>query len=206
MVPDGKVGVYDGKGRLRGLVGPKATAATAARFHGQLGRKLGTKDGKPAWIAPTLGAVSAEGSATPGATRRHARRCFIARRDGNASQNGRQQWLRINHISHGLGPAHTGHAVPRQHRPRRRAETRARNQRALGHGHASKSGDALGGDHKSALDAVSGNVVVPGAVTTAPGYGNAGVQAGHPFAKPPAIKKSKARRAELWATVAHRSA
>ncbi len=66
-VSDGKLGVYDGKGRLRGIVGPKATSSTAARFHGQLGSKLGTKDGKPAWIAPTLGAVSAEGSATPGA-------------------------------------------------------------------------------------------------------------------------------------------
>ncbi len=68
VVPDGKVGVYDGKGRLRGLVGPKATSATASRFHGQLGSTLGTKDGKPAWLAPTLGEISAQGSATPGAT------------------------------------------------------------------------------------------------------------------------------------------
>ena len=67
-VADGKLGVYDGKGRLRGVVGPKATASTAARFHGQHGSKIGTgPDGKPAWIAPTLGAVSAQGSATPGA-------------------------------------------------------------------------------------------------------------------------------------------
>ncbi len=75
-VADGKLGVYDGKGRLRGMVGPKATASTAARFHGQHGSKIGAgPDGKPAWIAPrmvetpsTLGAVSAQGSATPGAT------------------------------------------------------------------------------------------------------------------------------------------
>ncbi len=68
-VADGKLGVYDSKGRMRGIVGPKATAATAARFHGQHGSKIGTgPDGKPAWLAPTLGVVSAQGSATPGAT------------------------------------------------------------------------------------------------------------------------------------------
>jgi len=39
-VPPGKVGVYDRAGRLRGHVGPKATSATAARFHGQLGSTL----------------------------------------------------------------------------------------------------------------------------------------------------------------------
>jgi hypothetical protein len=64
----GKIAVYDGKGRMRGQVGPKATAATVSRFHGQLGSKLGTgPDGKPAWLAPTLGKISAQGSATPGA-------------------------------------------------------------------------------------------------------------------------------------------
>ena len=67
-VADGKIGVYDGKGRMRGIVGPKATARTAARFHGQLRIKDRHRtDGKPAWLAPTLGAVSAQGSATPGA-------------------------------------------------------------------------------------------------------------------------------------------
>ncbi len=66
-VGEGKIAVYDGRGRMRGQVGPKATAATVSRFHGQLGSKLGTKNGAPAWIAPTLGAVSAEGSASPGA-------------------------------------------------------------------------------------------------------------------------------------------
>jgi hypothetical protein len=49
----GKLGVYDHRGRLRGQVGPKATAATAARFTGQHGSKLGTgPDGKPAWLGP----------------------------------------------------------------------------------------------------------------------------------------------------------
>lgn len=65
-IPSNKVQVIDGHGRLRGLVGRAATSATASRFHGQLGSKLGTHNGAPAWIAPTLGAVSAEGSATPG--------------------------------------------------------------------------------------------------------------------------------------------
>lgn len=67
-IKPGRLGVYDSKGRLRGQVGPKATAATASRFHKQLGSKLGTVDGRPAWIAPTLAEVSAKGSATPGAT------------------------------------------------------------------------------------------------------------------------------------------
>jgi hypothetical protein len=48
-----RLGVYDGKGRLRGQVGPLATASTCARFHGQLGSKIGKgPDGKPAWLAP----------------------------------------------------------------------------------------------------------------------------------------------------------
>ena len=67
-IPEGRVPVYDGKGRHRGTVGPKATAATAGRMNGQLGSKLGTVDGRPAWIGPTLASESAKGSATPGAT------------------------------------------------------------------------------------------------------------------------------------------
>ncbi len=66
-IPPNKVQVIDGHGRLRGLVGRKSTSATAARFHGQLGSKLGKFNGAPAWIAPTLGATSAQGSATRGA-------------------------------------------------------------------------------------------------------------------------------------------
>jgi hypothetical protein len=65
-IPSNKVQVIDGHGRLRGLVGKGATSATAARFHGQLGSKLGTVNGAPAWIAPTLADVSAQGSAQPG--------------------------------------------------------------------------------------------------------------------------------------------
>lgn len=44
--------IFDHKGRHRGHVGPKATAATVSRFTGQHGSKLSTKDGKPAWISP----------------------------------------------------------------------------------------------------------------------------------------------------------
>lgn len=53
VIAPNRLGVYDGQGRLRGQVGPKATASTAARFHGQLGSKLGKgPDGKQAWLAP----------------------------------------------------------------------------------------------------------------------------------------------------------
>ena len=44
--------IFDHKGRHRGHVGPKATAATVARFTGQHGSKLGKVDGKIAWISP----------------------------------------------------------------------------------------------------------------------------------------------------------
>jgi hypothetical protein len=44
--------IVDHKGRHRGHVGPKATAATVARFTGQHGAKLGKHDGKVAWISP----------------------------------------------------------------------------------------------------------------------------------------------------------
>jgi len=53
VIAPNRLGVYDSQGRLRGQVGPKATASTAARFHGQLGSKLGKgPDGKQAWLAP----------------------------------------------------------------------------------------------------------------------------------------------------------
>lgn len=44
--------IYDHKGRHRGHVGPKATAATIVRFTGQHGSKLVKKDGKDAWVSP----------------------------------------------------------------------------------------------------------------------------------------------------------
>jgi hypothetical protein len=96
-----------------------------------------------------------------------------------------------HHDSHGFGPVRTGHETPgniaRDGAPKRVHAINVHD----GMRTRAKSGDALGGDHKSAIDAVSGNVVVPGAVTTSPGYGNTGVQSGHPFAKPPASKNIK---------------
>jgi hypothetical protein len=44
--------IYDHKGRMRGHVGPLATASTVARFTGQHGSKLGKKEGKTAWLSP----------------------------------------------------------------------------------------------------------------------------------------------------------
>ncbi len=44
-----KLGVYDGgAGRLRGQVGPLATA----RFHGQHGSTIQVVNGRKAWVAP----------------------------------------------------------------------------------------------------------------------------------------------------------
>jgi hypothetical protein len=53
-LPEGKLGVYDSNLNLRGIVGPAATSATAARFHGQHGSTLGKVDGRRAWIAPPV--------------------------------------------------------------------------------------------------------------------------------------------------------
>jgi hypothetical protein len=52
-VPEGKIGVLDRKGRLRGVVGPKATSVTAARFSGEHGATLRKdKDGRDSWSFP----------------------------------------------------------------------------------------------------------------------------------------------------------
>lgn len=53
------------------------------------------------------------------------------------------------------------------------------------------SGVAWGGDHRSYLDAMNGDSVVPGQIKSTPGFGNAGVQDGHPFAKAPYSKVLK---------------
>jgi hypothetical protein len=51
-VPEGRHGVYDANGHLRGHVGPHATSATATRFTEQRGAVLGEKDGRKAWLTP----------------------------------------------------------------------------------------------------------------------------------------------------------
>jgi hypothetical protein len=51
-VPPGKIPVFDPQGRLRGHVGPKATAASVARFHGYGGSQLTKKDGRDSWSFP----------------------------------------------------------------------------------------------------------------------------------------------------------
>jgi hypothetical protein len=51
---------------------------------------------------------------------------------------------------------------------------------------------ALGGDHASAVDSLTGNVVVPGTRNVAQaGWGNGGIQNGHPLAKVPGSKNLK---------------
>ena len=82
-----------------------------------------------------------------------------------------------SHFSHGLGDAITGHTHPgniaRDGAPKRMHSIAVHD----GMTKQTKGGIvATGGDHASALDSLSGLAVVPGAITTAPGYGNSGVQ------------------------------
>jgi hypothetical protein len=51
-VPEGRIGVFDRNGHLRGHVGPKATSVTAARFTEQHGARLTKKDGRDSWTFP----------------------------------------------------------------------------------------------------------------------------------------------------------
>lgn len=51
-VREGRIPIYDHQGHMRGHVGPNATSVTVARFINQHGAKLGTKDGRQAWIGP----------------------------------------------------------------------------------------------------------------------------------------------------------
>jgi hypothetical protein len=67
-IPDGRLGVYDARGRLRGQVGKLATSVTARRF-GLRNPVLGQVDGRPAWRDQTLAEVSSEfKSASPAGT------------------------------------------------------------------------------------------------------------------------------------------
>jgi hypothetical protein len=62
-----KLGVYDhgpdGKLRLRAQVGPKMSSAGVSRFHGRLGSKVRTVDGKKGWVAPDRNVTGGFGSA-----------------------------------------------------------------------------------------------------------------------------------------------
>ena len=49
---EGRIPIFDHKGHARGHVTPHATSMTVARFIGLHGAKLGTKDGRQAWIGP----------------------------------------------------------------------------------------------------------------------------------------------------------
>lgn len=66
-IPSNKVGVYDHKNRLRGVVGRLATQVTASRFLSGRPASLQTVNGKPAW-KQTLADASAAGTAQPGST------------------------------------------------------------------------------------------------------------------------------------------
>lgn len=98
-----------------------------------------------------------------------------------------------HHQSHGGGEVVTGHAVPgniaRDGAPKRVHDIKI-------HGGQFKhtadgSARAFGGDHASAIDSVSGVTVPAGRNVAQAGYGNQGVQSGHPFAKAPQSKNVK---------------
>jgi hypothetical protein len=93
----------------------------------------------------------------------------------------------INHLSHGPGSdAAKGHVhsdIGRNGPPKRAYEIAVH----PGMKTQTKSGaTALGGDHASAIDSLTGNAVVPGQVRSAPGWGNGSVRTGRPFITTPA--------------------
>jgi hypothetical protein len=99
--------------------------------------------------------------------------------------------MTVSHNSHGVGAD-----TPARHGERpniARDATRGKHVRVTPvHGGMTRQvqGQPItGGGHlASALDATSGQVVVPGIPNSTPGYGNSGVQSGHPFAKAPGGK------------------
>jgi len=98
-----------------------------------------------------------------------------------------------HHASHGLGDHGEGHAV-KGNIARDGAPKRVHDVRIHG-GMVRHTADgnyrAFGGDHASAIDSLSGVIVPAAGNTSTPGYGNAGVQSGHLFAKPPGSKNLK---------------
>lgn len=97
--------------------------------------------------------------------------------------------MTVSHVSHGGGEHVTGHAVPgnvaRDGAPKHISVTPI-------HGGMVRQvqGEPItgGGHHASALDAISGQTVVPGSIKSTPGYGNAGVQSGNPLGRAPGGK------------------
>ncbi len=47
----GKIPIYDHRSRMRGVVGPKASSTTVARFTGTHGATLQTVRGRKAWVS-----------------------------------------------------------------------------------------------------------------------------------------------------------
>jgi hypothetical protein len=108
--------------------------------------------------------------------------------DGKHPQVAITPGMSVNHMSHGQAD-HDGHHVPGNLARDGKGKL---NRPVPVHGGMSKQtkagGLALGGNHASALDALSGAAVVPGQVKAQSGWGNAGVQSGHPFARAPGSK------------------
>lgn len=100
-----------------------------------------------------------------------------------------------HHASHGLGadtPARHGKRpnIARDATRGKRVHDIKINGAMVRHT-ADGSYRAFGGDHASAINSLSGVTVPAARNTSTPGYGNAGVQSGHPFAKPPGSKNLK---------------
>jgi hypothetical protein len=105
-----------------------------------------------------------------------------------------REGMAISHLTHGGGDHVTGHAV----QGNIARDGAPKNVRAVpvhgGMAKQTKSGAlARGRDQASAIDSLSGNVVVPGAPNVAQaGWGNSGIaNNGHPLAKRPASKNLK---------------
>jgi hypothetical protein len=98
-----------------------------------------------------------------------------------------------HHASHGLGDHVEGHAVKgniaRDGAPKRVHDIKVHG--GMVKHTADGSFRAFAGDDASYLDSISGASVPAARNTSTPGYGNAGVQSGHPFAKPPGGKNLK---------------
>ena len=71
----------------------------------------------------------------------------------------------VSHLSHGLGDAITGHTHPAKFGKRRRAKRLTAIRYHDGqHTRTASGGVTLGGNHRSAIDSLTGQAVIPGAV------------------------------------------